>query len=315
MTCSVNRRDFLTRSAAAGLALGALQGAARGAPHPSAASARLGIARWEGPSGDGTDDTAIARKLTRAALDEAGGLGAYVSRGDVVWIKPNIAWNRGPQFAATTHPEVVRVLAEAAFEAGAKTVKIGDHTCHDARLCYKSSGIAAAAKQVGAEMVMLDPNRFRETKIGGERLDRWPVYPEIVESDLVINVPVVKHHGLSRVSLCMKNYMGVVGGRRGTWHQDLPTCLVDITAFMKPRLSVVDGVRALSDHGPTGGNLGDVIPTRVVAAGTDPVALDAFGAELLGVEPASVSTVRAGARAGLGVVDYQSLGPSVRTLS
>jgi uncharacterized protein (DUF362 family) len=315
MTSSVNRRDFLTRTAAAGLALGALPGAARGAPHPSAAAARMSIARWEGEVADPRDDTALARALTRAALDEIGGLGGFVSRGDVVWIKPNIAWNRKPEFAATTHPEVVRVLAEQALNAGAKTVKIGDHTCHDARLCYKSSGIAAVAEQVGAEMVTLDPNRFREMKIGGERLDRWPVYPEIVESDLVINVPVAKHHGLSRTSLCMKNYMGVIGGRRGTWHQDLPACLVDITAFMKPRVSVVDAVRALSDHGPTGGNLRDVIHPRVVAAGTDPVALDALGSELLGVDPASVTTVRAGERAGLGVLDYESLGPSVRALS
>jgi uncharacterized protein (DUF362 family) len=275
----------------------------------------MGIARWTGTDDALPDNATLARRLTRAALDEAGGLGPYVSRGDVVWIKPNIAWNRQPELAATTHPEVVRVLAEASFEAGAGTVKIGDHTCHDARLCYKSSGIAAVAREVGAEMITLDPNRFREMEIGGDRLDRWPVYPEIIESDLVINVPIVKHHGLSRTSLCMKNYMGVVGGRRGTWHQDLPACLVDITRFMKPRISVLDGVRALSDHGPTGGNVRDVIHPRVVAAGTDPVALDALGAELLGLEPASVSTIRAAQRAALGMIDYESLAPSVRSLS
>jgi uncharacterized protein (DUF362 family) len=123
----------------------------------------------------------------------------------------------------------------------------------------------------------------------------------------VINVPIAKHHSLSRASLCMKNYMGIIGGRRNAWHQDLAGCLVDITAYLKPRLCVLDAVRALTRHGPQGGNPADVVRLDTVAAGTDIVALDAFGAELLGHEPAALGTVRAAEAAGLGTSDYRSL--------
>jgi uncharacterized protein (DUF362 family) len=156
-------------------------------------------------------------------------------------------------------------------------------------------------------MVFLDERRFKEVAIGGARLTTWPLYPEIIDSDLVINVPVAKHHGLCRVSLAMKNYMGVVGGRRNAWHQDLAACLCDITAFMKPRLTVLDATRVLTAHGPQGGNTADVKRLDTVAASTDVVGLEAFGAELLGHEPADIETVRAAAVAGLGQIDYRKL--------
>jgi uncharacterized protein (DUF362 family) len=152
-------------------------------------------------------------------------------------------------------------------------------------------------------------------QVGGQRIKKWPIYPEIIEADLVINVPVVKHHGLSRATLCMKNYMGVIGGQINTWHQDLPTCLVDITAFMKPRLCVLDAVRILMRHGPQGGNPGDVKQLNSVAAGTDIVALDALGVELMGHDPADIRTVRAGFEAGLGQMDYRKLSLQELTLS
>ncbi|HEX73220.1 MAG TPA: DUF362 domain-containing protein, partial [Candidatus Hydrogenedentes bacterium] len=133
-----------------------------------------------------------------------------------------------------------------------------------------------------------------------------PVYPEIIECDLVLNVPVAKHHSATKITCCMKNYMGVVEDRR-RFHQDLPACIADITAFMKPRLCVLDAVRILTGNGPTGGRLEDVRRTNIVAAGTDIVALDAFGAELLGNIPADIGTVVAGRERGLGVMDYKSL--------
>lgn len=315
MASRIGRREFLWTGLAGTLTAATLRGDLLGQAFATpAGSAKLSIARAAGAE-PAAGTAALARRLTEAAMEGLGGMGRFVSRGDVVWIKANIAWNRRPELAANTHPEVVRSLAEQAFAAGAKEVKIGDNSCQEARLCYETSGIAAVAREVGARMVLLDENRFREMKIGGERLETWPVYPEIIESDLVINVPVVKHHSLSRASLCVKNYMGVIGGRRGTWHQDLPRCLADITAFMKPRLCVLDAVRALKNNGPTGGNPADVIHPRVVAAGTDPVALDAFGVELLGMPLEAVTTVTYAARSGLGTTDYRSLGPVERTLS
>ena len=306
----MTRREFLKRAAAVGGAMAlspavlwAEEAAKNAVPTPPL---DLCVARWAGDPVPEEGVDAMAARLTERAMETLGGMKRFVSKGDVVWIKPNIGWNRAPELAATTNPAVVGTLAKLCLDAGAKKVKVGDHPCHPAAEAYRNSGIEAAAKEAGAETVFLDEDRYREMKIGGERLDKWPVYPEIVEADLVINVPVAKHHGLSQATLCMKNYMGIVGGRRNAWHQDLPTCLNDITAFMKPRLSVLDGVRILTSNGPTGGNPKDVKRTDTVAAGTDIVALDAFGAELLGHRSDRILTVQAGWRAGLGDIDWRA---------
>ncbi|MBD3161083.1 MAG: DUF362 domain-containing protein [Candidatus Eisenbacteria bacterium] len=307
-----SRRRFLQVLGAAGgaLALGPFERLARATPEPE-----MAIARW-GPDPLPADRIpAAARTLTARALSALGGMERFVSKGDVIWVKPNIGWNRAPELAACTNPQVVATLTRLCYEAGAKTVKVGDHTCHEARQCYPNSGIEAAAKEAGAEIVYLDPNRFRDVDLGGERLKSWPLYPEILETDLVINVPIAKHHGLARATLAMKNYMGVIGGRRGAWHQDLARCLVDVTRYMKPRLTVLDAVRVLTDNGPQGGDPDDVKTLGVVAAGTDVVAIDAFGAELLGHDPRRFDSIRLGEEAGLGRGDYRSLPLEEMTVS
>lgn len=308
-----NRRDFLRYSALAGgvavLAPFSISSAQETAPK-SGTPVDMAIARWKGePASAPEQIAAMAEKLTQEAIAGLGGIGRFVAKGDIVWIKPNIGWNRKPEQAATTNPDVVAALVKLCYDAGAKKVKIGDSPCNQIELCYTNSGIEAAAKATDAEMVILDPNRFASMEIKGERLKAWDVYPELVECDLVINVPIAKHHNIesSKVTLCMKSYMGVVGGSRGTWHADLPTCLADITAFMKPRLSVLDAVRILTGNGPTGGSLTDVKRMDTVAAGADVVALDAFGGELLGHDPQSLPTVRAGYERGLGQIDYRKL--------
>jgi uncharacterized protein (DUF362 family) len=240
-------------------------------------------------------------------MEALGGMKQFVKKGDAVWVKPNMAWDRTPEFAANTNPDLVATLVKLCFDAGAKSVKVGDKTCNENRKSYPASGIEAAVKAAGGEIVYLDDSRFKEMAIGGQRLDKWAVYPDIAESDLVINVPIVKHHSIAKATICMKNYMGVVSGQRGQWHQDLHTCLCDITKFMKPRLCVVDAIRILTANGPTGGNLADVKRMDTVAAGTDIVALDAFGVELLGHKPEDIKSVAAGAQAGLGQIDYRKL--------
>jgi uncharacterized protein (DUF362 family) len=298
----LNRREFL-QSLAAGsaIALSPLSLlAAEEAPRA------LAIARWQGEAlGDATLPAAAGR-LTECAISAIGGMGRFVAKGDRVWIKPNIGWNRSPAQAANTHPEVVAALVRLSLAAGAKSVRVGDHPCQEPRQTYATSGIAAAVAAAGGEMITLDPARCRRVALGGARLKEWEVFPEILEADLVINVPVVKHHGLSRATACLKNTMGVVGGNRSAWHQDLPSCLVDITAFMKPRLCVLDATRILLRHGPQGGNLEDVAIKGLVAAGADPVALDALGAELLGLVPAELATLKAAVAAGLGSLDYRA---------
>jgi len=296
------RREFIVQSSAAGLGLLGLPQWLRAGDTPPAPR-DMTIARWSGGAELPAD---LAARLTEKAVTGLGGMSRFVTRGSTVWVKPNIGWNRAPELAANTHPEVVAALVRLCLDAGAKTVKVGDYTCNDARESYENSGIAGAARKAGAEIVYLDERRFRNMPLGGNRLKEHPVYPEIVECDLVINVPVCKHHSATTVTLCMKNYMGVVDKRR-VFHQDLPTTIADLTQFMKPRLCVLDATRILTDHGPTGGRIEDVKVLNTVAAGIDIVALDAFGCELLGHKPADIGTVRKGEEYGLGKSDYRAL--------
>jgi uncharacterized protein (DUF362 family) len=308
------RRHFLARSAAGAgaLALGAdrLAGvaAAQSAPAAPDAQAAMAIARWSDPQAAAEQMKAVAVKLTEQALAGIGGMGRFVGRGDVVWVKPNIAFDRTPEQAGCTNPDVLATVVRLCFEAGAKVVKVGDNPVHTAQRTYETSGIAAAAKAAGAQVVFLDPSRFKEVDIKGERARMVPVYPEILDADLVVNVPIAKHHVLATVTVGMKNYMGVIDNRR-VFHQALSECITDLTRYMKPRLTVLDAVRVLTDHGPTGGRLEDVATRLTVAAGTDIVAIDALGTELLGRKPEDIGTVTLGEKAGLGTRDYRSLKP------
>ena len=313
------RRDFLKTSALVGGGLLAaeslvLREAALAASTPPVMS----IARWDEaalPQIDQAGLADVAVKLTQTAVESMGGMGRFVNKGDTVWIKPNIGWNRRPELAANTNPDVVATLVRLCRDAGAKTVKVGDHPCHPARQAYRNSGIAKAAEAAGGKMVYLDKKRFQEMPIEGEYLQKWPLYVEVIDADLVINVPVLKHHGLTKVSMAMKNYMGVIGGNRGAWHQNMDACLADITQFMKPRICVMDAVRVLTDHGPQGGDPKDVDVRGIVAASTDIVALDALGASLLGHEPAAITNIAAAAARGLGTMDFSSLNPVEKILS
>ncbi|HNT87216.1 MAG TPA: DUF362 domain-containing protein [Candidatus Hydrogenedentes bacterium] len=300
---SLTRRDFLHQTAITAGALSMGWGASFA---QEAGPADMAIARWAGATGAEAPLADMAVKLTEQAIAAIGGIGRFVRRGDVVWVKPNIAWDRTPEQAANTNPDVVKTLVRLCLEAGAKTVKVGDNPCDRAESTYVKSGIAAAAREAGAEVEFLDRSRFRTVAVGGDRLKEIPIYPGFLDADLVINVPVAKHHRATTVTLCMKNYMGVVEERR-KFHQDLPATIRDITAYMKPRLCVLDALRVLTGNGPTGGDLADVKAANLIAAGVDIVALDAFGSELLGHKPEDIGTVKAGFDAGLGRMDYRSL--------
>ena len=310
------RRDFLKTSALVGGGLltadfAALARAALAAdPVPA-----MSIARWDEAELAAANLTAAAVGLTEAAIASLGGMDRFVGEGETVWIKPNIGWNRRPELAANTNPDVVGALVRMCLAAGAKTVKVGDHPCHPARQAYRNSGIAKAVEAAGGRMVYLDEKRFKDMPLGGEFLKEWPVYLEVTEADLVINVPILKHHGLTGCSMAMKNYMGVIGGNRSTWHQNMDACLADITRFMKPRVTVLDAVRVLTDHGPQGGDPDDVEVRGIVAAGTDIVAIDAFGATLLGHRPEDIGHIAGAAKRGLGTLDFDSLKPVEKTLS
>ena len=304
-----SRREFLVRSAAAGtaLAFGAQKLVAQ-----QPASKKMTIAKWTGatPTGSGQIDQ-IATQLTEKAIAGLGGMQRFVRRGDVVWVKPNIAWDRAPELAANTNPALVAAIVRLCFDAGAKVVKVGDNPCHQVEKTYVSTGIPAAAKTLGAKIVQLDRRRFRSTAIKeGERVKELLLYPEILDADIVINIPIGKHHRLAGLTMCMKNYMGVMDNRK-PFHQAIDVCLADLTRFMQQRrtLYVLDCVRVLNDHGPSGGDPKDVMVKTTIAAGVDPVALDSFGAELMGRKPQDITSIVKGNAVGLGTMNYRSLGP------
>lgn len=244
----------------------------------------------------GTDPAAI----TAAAVEAVGGISTFVSRGDIVVIKPNMAWDRTPEQAANTNPEVVAQMVRLSLDAGAKKVKVFDNPCNSARRVYKRSGIAEAAEKAGAEVSFTEERKFKKTKLNGENLKEWPVYRDALEADKIINVAIAKHHTLARYTLSMKNLLGVIGGARNLLHQGIDVNIADLAAFFKPALVVLDATRVLTANGPQGGNLNDVRVLNTVAASADQVAIDAFGSTLFGIESTALPYVRTAYERGLG---------------
>jgi uncharacterized protein (DUF362 family) len=245
--------------------------------------------------------------ITKAAINAIGGMKKFISRGDVVVVKPNIGWDRLPEQAANTNPEVVATIVKLCFEAGAKKVKVFDRTCNDPRRCYKQSGIADAVSALGAEVSHIDDRRFRDISIKGQVLKSWPLYKDIFEADKIINVPIAKHHGLAKLTMAMKNWMGVMGGNRGGIHQKIGESLADLCLVIKPTLTVLDAVRILTANGPQGGDLKDVKKIDTVIAGVNQVAIDSYGATLFGMKGTDLSYVRSGAAIGIGSTDLAGM--------
>jgi len=257
-------------------------------------------------------DLVVARgispaRITKAAIAGLGGIRRFISRGDVVVVKPNIGWDRTPEYAATTNPEVVSTVVRLCYEAGAKRVKVFDRTVTDPRRCYKQSGISDAASAMGGIVSFVDDRKFRDMKLPGYALKSWPLYTEIIEADKVINIPIAKTHGLSALTLGMKNWMGVMGGSRGRIHQRIDGSLVDVAMSIKPALIILDAVRILTANGPQGGDLSDVRQLNTVIAGRDQIAVDAFGATLFGLKGANLGYVVQGHKAGLGTMDLSKV--------
>lgn len=246
-------------------------------------------------------------ELTRRAIDALGGMSRFVSRGDVVAVKPNIGWDRMPVHAANTNPRVVAEVVRLAFEAGAKEVIVTDASCNEANRCFQRSGIWRAAHELGATVVLPTQHRFRELRMKGEVLDLWPIYTPLVNADRVINVPVAKHHNLSRYTAAMKNWYGLLGGRRNRLHQNIDVSIADLATFMRPTLTVVDATRVLLRNGPQGGNIDDARDMHQVIAGLDQVAVDAYGCTLIGEKPENVKYLALGEQRGLGTVNWRSL--------
>jgi uncharacterized protein (DUF362 family) len=245
--------------------------------------------------------------IVRRAVDLIGGMSAFVKPGARVVIKPNIAFDRPPEMGATTHPLVVRTLAEMALEAGAERINIFDRTCNEARRCYINSGILPTIRAMDHSKVRceyIDRRKFVEVNIPeGRILKNWDIYRDALEADCYINVPVAKQHGLAGLSLGLKNSMGILGGNRGHLHRHLDQNLADLATVIRPTLTLIDATRLLVRNGPSGGNLGDVKITDTVLASTDPVAVDACATLLFAKAPEKIGSTLKAANMGLGMLD------------
>lgn len=269
------------------------------APTVTPAPAYLAVAR-------GAD----VAEITRRAVFALGGIERFMPKGANVIIKPNICnAYHGPEYASTTNPDVVATLVKLCLGAGAKRVRVMDFPFGGtAQASYARSGIEAAVKAAGGEMEVMQSLKFRAIKLPeGKAIKEWSVYGDILDADLVINVPIVKHHGTTRLTLGMKNLMGVIQDRSGFHSRGVDQCVVDLCTAVKPQLTVVDAVRMLMANGPTGGDLKDVKQTDTVIASADVVAADSYAATFFGRKPEDIGYIRLGAAKGLGVMDIKSI--------
>jgi len=295
----MKRRDFL-KNMAVGSLLAHVPSPllAQGSGYPD-----LAVIQGESPS-----------RITKEAVAAIGGIKRFIAKGDVVMVKPNIGWDRTPEQAACTNPEVVKALVELCVEADAKEVIVMDNTINPARRTYARSGIAEAAKEAGAKVPYINPHHLKKMSLNGEWFKEWEVYTDFVEADKIINVPIAKTHSLSRLTMGMKNWLGAIGGPRNQLHQALDYAMIDLARFFKPALTVLDAYRILVRNGPQGGRLSDAELRKTVAAGVDYLAVDALGATFFDIEPAELPYLKMASERGFGSIDLEKLKIEKRTI-
>ena len=243
------------------------------------------------------------------ALAELGGIPAFVKPGQTVVIKPNIGWNSTPERGANTHPSIIGHLVALCLSAGAKSVSVFDNTCDQWQQTYEISGIEKAAKDAGAIVVNgKDETLYREVEIpNGVKLKKAKIHSLVLDSDVFINVPVLKHHHSTQMTACMKNLMGIVWDR-GYWHKtDLSQCIADILTLRKPALNIIDAYHPMVRNGPRGKTVDDCVEMRTLLASTDIVAIDAAAARLLDHQPSEITHIKIAHEMKLGHMDLENV--------
>jgi uncharacterized protein (DUF362 family) len=299
----MRRRDFFKNSIGAGVAAGAALslGGYRKLWASSASAAKYDMVAVMGGNPDVMFDLGI---------QEIGGMGAFVQKGQKVLVKPNIGWDVIPELAANTNPLLVKRVIEHCFKAGAKEVYVLDHTCDNWINTYKNSGIEKAAKAAGAKVVPANSeNYYQSIEIPtGVKLKNAKVHEILLETDVFINVPILKDHNSTRMTACMKNTMGIVWDR-GYWHSNnLHQCIADYALFeKKPALNIIDCYNVMVKHGPQGVSKEDVVQMKSQILTTDWVAGDTAAAKMLGVDPQKIDYIPIAHNMGLGNMNLDSL--------
>jgi len=248
-------------------------------------------------------------EMTRRAVASVGGIERYVSDGMDVIIKPNICTDYYSfEYGATTNPEVIAALISLSLGAGARRVRVMDNPFGGtAQSAYRRSGIEEAVIQAGGEMEVMNRNKFRPNEIpNGVDIKEWSFYQDILDADVVINVPIAKHHSTTGLTLGCKNLMGTILNR-GQIHANIDQRIADLTSRVRPALTVIDGIRTLMRNGPTGGDLNDVKMSNTIIASADVVAADSYAATLFDKTGTDIGYIRSAANMGLGILDLNSI--------
>ena len=249
----------------------------------------------------------------RLALKSMGGIERFIQKGDRVLLKVNAAFAAPQMLSATTHPQVVSELTRLCLDAGASSVIVTDNPINDPSSCFTLSGITEAARSAGARLFLPRDDAFASfTLPDGKLIRNWPVlYGPLKNINKIIGTAPVKDHHRSGASMIMKNWYGLLGGRRNIFHQNIQTIITELALMIRPTLVVLDGTATMMTNGPTGGSLADLKETNTMIAGTDQVAVDAYGATLLGRSPSEFPFIGMADAAGLGTADYRSLNPVI----
>ena len=314
----INRREFIRRSTRAGLAVAAAGALGLGLhdrqpPDGRSESRSVGqIPDYSRPEMQG--NLCIARgtdrsEAVRQAFLALGGMSEFVEPGERVLLKVNAAFASPPSLGATTHPKLVAAVTAMCLEAGAAQVIVTDNPINDPASCFALTGIEAAARKAGARVVLPRKSLFRSYSLEGGRLIRdWPVlYGPLAQVDRVIGMAPVKDHHRSGASMTLKNWYGLLGGRRNIFHQDVHTIIQELALLIRPTAVILDGIQSMVTNGPTGGSLSDLKPTGTLIVSTDPVAADAAGAALLDRRPEDLPFIAKAEAVGAGTADYRSL--------
>ena len=321
----INRREFMARSAKAGASV----------------LAACSIGYWfydsTGPGGQTTNVAALqipdfsvpelgARmsivrgenrfKTLELALKGIGGLEAFVKKGDRVLLKVNAAFASAPMLSATTHPDMVTALTRLCLKSGAASVIVTDNPINDPASCFRLTGIGQAARSAGSTIVLPQKEFFEPYSLPqGQLIRSWPVFFDpLSRVDKIIGTAPVKDHHRSGASMIMKNWYGLLGGRRNIFHQDIHTIIQELAMMIKPTLVVLDGTTTMMHNGPTGGSLSDLKNTHTMIVSTDQVAADAYGATLLDKTVADLAFIKKAEAAGLGSADFRSLNPVMESI-
>jgi uncharacterized protein (DUF362 family) len=299
----MKRRDFILKSVVASVT----------------SSALFSMGKWEGLMAAERTSTLpfdmVAIKngdpvtMYNMAIEAFGGIKQFVKSNQSVVVKPNIGWDAPPERAANTNPELVGRIVKSCIDAGAKQVMVFDNSCDEWTRCYQNSGIEKAVKDAGGQIVSgKNKDDYIEVDLPkGLVLNKAHVHKLIVESDVIIIVPVLKNHGGAVMSLAMKNLMGVVWNR-GYYHmKDLQQCIADFVTYRKPDLNIVDGFRVMKRNGPKGVSVNDVVEMKYQIISKDIVAVDTAACKIFGIETEKVEHILMAEKLGLGTTNLDSL--------